>query len=168
MRRGGRVLLGLIVLVTASAASAITAGPASAGRAPRLTVTKVVDGTAPSGAQWVVDIDCEGADIQPSSQLTFTGPGSQMVEVFDSGITCKVVESATSGAVVSYGCEITFNGGGGDSACTSDNAVFLDTGGVDATITVTNTYAPPTAPTPVTAEAPPAAEPVTAAAQFTG
>lgn len=170
MRRGGRVLLGLALLMSAPAALALAASPAGAGKPPELTVTKVVDGTAPPGAQYVVEIDCEGADIQPSSQLTFTGAGSQTVQVFDSGVTCTVVESATSGAAVSYACEITNNAGGGDSACTADNAVFFETGAVDTTITVTNTFAPPPAPPEpgeVAAEPPPA-EPVTAAAQFTG
>ncbi|HMG26543.1 MAG TPA: DUF5979 domain-containing protein [Acidimicrobiia bacterium] len=123
-------------------------------------MTKAVDGTAAPGAEYVVDIDCEGSDIQPSSQLTFTGPGSQTVEVMDSGITCTVVESATSGAAVSYACEITSNAGGGNSACTGGNAVFFETGAVDATITVTNDFRPPPEPA--------AAQPVEAVARFTG
>jgi Domain of unknown function (DUF5979) len=161
MRRGGRVLLGLVVLVSATTALAVTAGPAAAGRPPRVTVTKVVEGPAPPGAQYVVDVDCEGADIQPSSQLTFTGSGSQTVEVMDSGVTCTVTETATSGAAVSYGCEITSNAGGSDSACTGGNTVFFETGAVDATITVTNDFRPPPEPAA-------AAEPIEAVARFTG
>lgn len=160
MRRGGRVLLGLFVLVSGTVALAMTAGPAAAGRPPRVTVTKVVEGAVPPGAQFVVDVDCEGADVQPSAQLTFTGSGSQTVEVIDSGVTCTVTETSTSGAAVSYACEITSNAGGGDSACTGGNAVFFETGAVDATITVTNDFRPPPEP--------PAAEAVLAPARFTG
>src|SRR5262249_56043107 len=98
MRRGGRVLLSLLVLGSAMLATAITAGPASAGRPPRLTVTKAVDVTAAPGAEYVVDIDCEGSDIQPSSQLTFTGPGSPTGEVMDSPTTCPFLHSATPAA----------------------------------------------------------------------
>jgi hypothetical protein len=164
MRRGGRALLGLALLVT-GAAIATTAGPAAAVT-QSITVTKVVDGSAPPSAQYVVDIDCEGAEIVPSSQLTFTGPGSQTVSVLGADVTCTVVESVTAGASVTYACEVTSEVG--DTACVDDNAVSLQLGG-GAIITVTNSHSPPAAPAaPEPAPAAAAAEPVAAAARFTG
>jgi Domain of unknown function (DUF5979) len=170
MRGTGRTLLSLLVVMSGPVAIAITATPASAGLPLELTVTKLVQGPAPPGAQYLVDIDCEDVDVQPSSQLTFTGPGSQTVEVSGGGITCTVVESVTSGATVTYACEVTEPED--ETACESDNAVFYDPGGGEAaaTITVTNRFLPePPPPGPSVAPVePPAAEPVTAAARFTG
>jgi Domain of unknown function (DUF5979) len=170
MRRGGRALLAVMALATGPMAFVLTASPASAGFTPKLTVTKVVEGTAPPGAEWVVDIDCGSTQVAPQ-QMTFTGPGSQSATVGGAG-TCTVVESGTSGATVTYACEVNVNPD--HATCTSNNEVtytFTATDFPEATVTVTNTYAPPAPPAPpapTPPEAPAAAEPVAAAAQFTG
>jgi uncharacterized protein DUF5979 len=172
MRRIGRAMLGLLVLMSGPVAIAMTASPASGGTNGTLTVTKTVDGTAPPGAQFVVDIDCGDATATPS-QMTFTGSGSQAAIVSSGGgsfdFTCTVVESATAGATVTYACDVTSNP---DTAtCQSDNSVQFEATPSAATITVTNSFPPPPSPPPepgAAAAEPPPAEPVTAAAQFTG
>jgi Domain of unknown function (DUF5979) len=165
MRRGGRALVGLVVLVSGPVASAITATPASAGKTPLLTVTKVVNGTAPPGAQYVVDITCDGGATASPNQMIFSGPGSDDAAINSGSTTCTVTESQSAGAAVSYACEITGDPGG-NSACSGGHAVVIAGGGVQATITVTNTYAPPAGPEPPPA-APPA-EAVATAPLFTG
>jgi hypothetical protein len=161
MRRGGRALLGLLVLVSGPMAIAMTATPASAGKAPMLTVTKVVDGIAPPGAQYVVDITCEGATASPN-QLTFTGPGSDFAAINSGSTTCTVVETQNAGAAVSYACEIT-DDPGGNSDCSGGQSVVISGGGVQTTITVTNTFVPPSTP-----EQPAPAAAVVGAPSFTG
>jgi hypothetical protein len=171
VRLGRTILLFFIVLAAGPVAIGVGATPASAQVPNELTITKVVDGPAPPGAEWVVDIDCEGAAIQPSSQLTFTGPGSETVQVFG-GVTCTVVETTTAGATVSYACEVTSpdENPAFVASCVGDNEVDFEAGGHAATITVTNSYAAPPVTTPPGAAAaePPPAEPVTEAPRFTG
>jgi hypothetical protein len=168
MRRGGRALLGLLVFVSGPVALVMTATTASAGKAPLLTVTKVVDGTAPPGAQYVVDITCDGGATASPNQMTFSGPGEDTAAINSGSTTCSVTESQSAGAAVSYACEITGDPGG-NSECSGDQSVVIVGGGVEATITVTNTYAPPAPPQSPPAGAPaPPAEAVAAAALFTG
>jgi hypothetical protein len=175
MRRGGRALLGLLVLMSGPAAIAMTATPAVAGATSQLTVTKAVDGTAPPDAQFVVDIDC-GSSTELPNQMTFTGPGSQTATIIFAGpdATCTVVESVTAGASVTYACEVT----SGNASCndTTPNSVHYNAPFSAATITVTNTFLPAPAPSPEPgvgvragnpAAAPPA-EAVAGAARFTG
>jgi hypothetical protein len=164
MRRGGRALLGLVVVLSAPIALMMTAGTASGGEPrPQLTITKVVDGPLPLGAQFVVDIECTGSGADPD-QVTFTGPGSQTV---NAGTKCAVEETETAGASVTYACEVTDDGGSPETACgPGNNQVSFLSGTAAATITITNSFpAPPAPPEPAT---PSAAEPVTAAARFTG
>jgi hypothetical protein len=165
MRRGGRALLGLLVFVSGPVAIAMTATPASAGKAPMLTVTKVVDGIAPPGAQYVVDITCDGGATATPNQLTFTGPGSDFAAINSGSTTCTVVETENAGAAVSYACEIT-DDPGGNSDCSSGQAVEIAGGGVQTTITVTNTFVSPSTPPPSEQPAPAAA--VVGAPTFTG
>ncbi len=171
MRRGGRAFLAVLALATGPMALVLTASPASAGFTPKLTVTKVVEGTPPPGAEWVVDITCTDPQAAQPAQLTFTGPGSQSVTIVGEQ-SCTVVESSTAGATVSYACEVNVNPD--HAMCTSDNEVtytFVTSGFPEATVTVTNTYAPPAPPAPPAPAGPEAAappEPVAAAAQFTG
>src|SRR5262245_8627411 len=160
MRRGGRALSSLLVLAAGPVAISIAAGPASAGEAPQLTVTKVVQGTPPPGAEFVVDIACDNATPSPA-QVTFTGSGSETVIIDSAGATCTVTESGTAGAAVSYVCEITASPGGNNSLCTGNQSVFFGTGAVFATVTVTNDFRPPPEP-------PAPARPVEAVARFTG
>jgi hypothetical protein len=147
----------------------VAATPASAGKAPLLTVTKVVDGTAPPGAQYVVDITCDGGATASPNQMTFSGPGEDTAAINSGSTTCTVTESQTAGAAVSYACEITGDPGG-ESECSGNQSVVIVGGGVEATITVTNTYAPPAPPEALPGEAapPPPAVAVAAAARFTG
>ncbi|HEY3096430.1 MAG TPA: DUF5979 domain-containing protein, partial [Acidimicrobiia bacterium] len=142
--------------------------------AATLTVTKVVDGTAPPGAEWVVDIDCPDATMVTPAQMTFTGSGSQTATITNinaTPVTCTVVESATAGASVTYACEVTDDKGNEDNACVTENSVHYVSSAAAATITVTNTYVPAPGPPPAPGAAaaePPAAEPIAAAARFTG
>jgi hypothetical protein len=152
--------LSLLVLAAGPVALAIAAGPVSAGEAPQLTITKVIEGTPPPSAQFVVDITCENATPSPA-QVTFTGTGSEIVIVDSAGATCTVTENGTAGAAVSYACEITASPGGNNSLCTSNQSVFFGTGAVFATVTVTNDFRPPPEPAA-------AAQPVEAVARFTG
>jgi hypothetical protein len=171
MRRVGRALLVVMVLATGPVALVLTASPASAGFTPTLTVTKVVEGTPPPGAEWVVDVTCTN---NPPAQFTFTeGESEELVLIGPT--SCTVVESSTAGATVTYACEVNVNPA--NATCDSDNEVtytFTATNFPEATVTVTNTYGPPvpptppTPPTPAVAEAAPAPQPVTAAARFTG
>jgi hypothetical protein len=168
MRRGGRALLGLLVLVSGPVALVMTATPASAGKAPLLTVSKVVDGTAPPGAQYVVDITCDGGATASPNQMTFSGPGEDTATINSGSTTCTVTESQSAGAAVSYACEITGDPGG-NSDCSGGQSVTIGGGGVEATITVTNTYTPPAGPEPPpTGPEPPPAEAVAGAPLFTG
>jgi hypothetical protein len=172
MRRAGRALLAVLALATGPAALVLSASPASAGFTPKLTVTKVVEGTAPPGAEWVVDVTCTNT---PPAQFTFTEPGSQDL-ILIGPQSCTVVESSTAGATVTYACEVNVNPD--NATCDSDNEVTYTetaTNFPEATVTVTNTYAPASTPAgppepgaASAAPAPPPAEPVTAAARFTG
>jgi hypothetical protein len=169
MRRGGRAVLAVLTLATGPVALVLTASPASAGFTPTLTVTKVVEGTPPPGAEWVVDVTCTN---NPPAQFSFTESGESENLVLIGPTSCTVVESSTAGATVTYACEVNVNPA--NATCDSDNEVtytFTATNFPEATVTVTNTYAPPvppTPPTPAVAEAAPAPQPVTAAARFTG
>ena len=127
-----------------------------------LTVTKVVDGIAP-GAQYVVDISYEGT--ASPNQLTFTGPGSDFAAISSGSTTCTVVETQNAAAAVSYACEIT-DDPGGNSDCSGGQSVVISGGGVQTTITVTNTFVPPSTPTPP--EQPSPAPAVVGAPSFTG
>jgi Domain of unknown function (DUF5979) len=163
MRRGGRALLGLLVLMSGSVAMVMAASPALGGAdRPQLTITKVVEGTAPPGSEFVVDIECTGEGADPD-QMTFAGPGSQTA---NAGTKCTATESETAGASVTYACEVTDVGANPETACgPGDNQVQFASSSAAATITITNTF--PSAPAPP-AEQGAAAEPVTAAARFTG
>lgn len=166
MRRAGRAVLSLLVLMTGPVAIVLAASPASAGFTPRLTVTKIVEGTPPPGAEWVVEVTCDG-ESGPPREVTFTEPGSETLTIIGDG-TCTVVETVTAGATVTYACEVKVNPE--NAECTGDNQVTYTEGSPfpEATVTVTNTYAPPAPPSPPEPAAPPAAAPVTAGARFTG
>jgi hypothetical protein len=164
MRRSTCALLGFLVLVSGPVA-VMAASPAAGGAdgRPQLTITKVVDGPAPPGAQFVVDIECTGEGADPD-QVTFTGPGSQTVEA---GTKCTATESETAGASVSYACEVTDEGGNPETTCgPGDNQVQFFSATAAATITVTNSFPSEPSQPPEPGAAP--ADPVAAAARFTG
>jgi hypothetical protein len=111
----------------------------------------------------VVDIECTGGGADPD-QVTFTAPGSQTV---DAGTKCTATESETAGASVTYVCEVTDDGGNPETACgPGDNQVQFFSATAAATITVTNSFPSEPFQPPEPGAAP--AEPVAAAARFTG
>ena len=148
-------LLGLLVFVSGPVAIAMTATPASAGKAPMLTVTKVVDGIAP-GRSVRGRHHLRWRRTATPNQLTFTGPGSDFAAIDSGSTTCTVVETENAAAAVSYACEIT-DDPGGNSDCSSGQAVEIAGGGVQTTITVTNTFVSPSTPPPSEQPAPAAA-----------
>jgi len=146
---------------------ALSAVPATAGQDNTLTVTKVVEGTAPPGTVFTIDVDCEdeGGGIE-DFQFEF-GPvgGSETVVVQAVEQECNVNESGTGGASsVSYACEVTVPGRGA-AQCISDTTLLIPSpgGGATAEFTVTNTF-DEQAPAPAPVEA----APVEATPGFTG
>jgi hypothetical protein len=60
-----------------------------------LTVTKVVQGTAPSDAEFVIEVDCVEAG---TTELTFESTGGSEQLTFTSEDECTVTETQTGGA----------------------------------------------------------------------
>lgn len=144
---------------------------ASAGGATTLNVTKVIEGTPPANAPYIVDISC---GFDPSLSFTPSDLGPKSTFLFINN-TCTVVESTTSGASsVSYTCDFT-PGGTVDSCITTPQGVTIELNGNEpdtiVDITVTNTYDPPPPPPTPEAEAEAAAagaDVVAARPAFTG
>jgi hypothetical protein len=139
-------------LIAAASASiflvALTVIPAGAGQPPQsLEVRKVIVGPVPPGAEFIVQVQCVKANGPPINEtLTFTEPGSQIVDLELSSLSCIVAETQAAGATVSYACESVLS-----STCISDSS-FTNISDVAQTIvTVTNTYpeAPPPPPPPI-------------------
>ena len=160
MRRRLVAALGVVGLVGVSLA--MMAGTASGGGPPLLTITKVIEGEAPPGAEFVVDIECTNGATATPSQVTFSGAGTEGVSIDSGNTTCTVTESETAGALeVRYGCEVTFTP---DPAteCSADGQSLLIVGGASqTTFTITNDFVPEPPP-------PPAPEPMVAEVSFTG
>ena len=148
-----------------------------------LTIKKVVVGTAPSGTTFTVSVACaENNGSGPTTTTTIhfdasgTPTGSNAVGAPDFTV-CTATETVNGGASsVGYSCALIF--GSTDpshlSQCSTDGktVTFADEVLNDAaTITVTNTFTPPSPPaTEPPTTAPPAAAPavVSAASTFTG
>ncbi len=150
------------VIAMVGASVALMAGTASGGEPPILEITKVIEGEAPPGAEFVVDITCSNGAAATPAQLTFTEGGTQPVSVNSGDTTCTVTESETAGALeVRYACEIVSQPGLQEATCTDGQNVVLDGGGSITAFTVTNDYVPEPPP-------PPVPEPVVAEVNFTG
>ena len=159
MRRKAGSALAVVGLVGTSIA--LMAGTASGGEPPILEITKVIEGEAPAGAEYVVDISCTNGATPTPEQLTFTEGGTQPVSVNSGNTTCTVTESETAGALeVRYACEVVSQPGGQNTTCTDGQNVVLDGGGSISAFTITNDYVPEPPP--------PVPEPVVAEVSFTG
>lgn len=157
-----------VVLATLLAGGAVAAAAtvASAGTPVLLLpvqVTKVVEGVAPAGAEYVVDITCDRGLANPD-QLVFDGGGSEIVDI-PSGSSCAFTETGAGGATQTTTaaectnppqfCEVEVTGP------TSANVSLLppDSAMFDAEVVFVNTFEQP---------APPAALPLELAPAFTG
>jgi hypothetical protein len=161
------------VLTIAGFVTSLLAGfvvPAGAGEDPFqvLNVTKVVEGSPPAGAEFVVEVECSN-DQGPteSDTLTFDGSGTQVFDAGGASTECTATETESAGATtVTYSCEEV-------SAAQCDaagNAVTFTSDVAEATITVTNTFtpAPPPPPPPSPEPALPPAPVLAARPVFTG
>ena len=173
----------LAATIALGAFVAIPAAPAGAQQANNtITVEKVVDGTAPEGTVFAVEVDCDSAEGpttvyfdengDPSDQNGDSDPGSNVVDVdpFNDTDVCTVTETEDGGASsVSYSCD---DENSLRTDCNADNEVeFDDVDDATATVTVTNAFeVVPTTTTTTVAPQPvaPAPAPVKAAANFTG
>ncbi|MGK2949082.1 MAG: DUF5979 domain-containing protein [Acidimicrobiales bacterium] len=123
----------------------------------RLTIDKVVEGTAPAGTTFTVEALCDDSEGEGdeggafTEERTFEASGGSAAVVLYSGAVCTVTE--------------TDDGGATSSTITDGTSDFLPAP-VDLTSTVTNVFAAST-PTP-TPTPPGAAQPVVAAPSFTG
>jgi hypothetical protein len=124
----------------------------------RLTVTKVVEGTAPADAAFTIEVDCsaEGEGEGPGGatfveDLVFGPTGGEQGVILYAGALCTTTETDDAGATSS-----SVEGGEAD--------FFSDP--IDLAATVTNVFAaaPPAPPAPT----PPGAQPVVAQPDFTG
>jgi hypothetical protein len=90
--------LALIALAVAAVA-ALQAAPAGSQAPVEVEVTKVIVGTQPPGATFVVELSCQLAPEFPPivQSVTFTQPGTQTVTV-QNGSTCQVSEPQNGGA----------------------------------------------------------------------
>ena len=154
-----RLLFVAVACALAVGTSAIPAGAGSPAPQPQLIdVTKVIEGTAPPGAEFVVHVECTDSQdiVIVDEDLTFTTSDTQTVDTLNSALTCTVEETETAGATsVSYECEAI-----SQFVCLADG-----TGGTfqsdvaEAAFTITNTFVAP--PEPV-------AEPLVVTPAFTG
>lgn len=170
-------LLGALVLVAVVGLFA----PADAGNGNYVVVDKVVDGPAPEGTVFEIEVDCSplnganaNAPIDPDPvTLEFDANGAPLGAdkvSANAGELCTVTETVTGGATVGYACDvppITIDAAEPEFIapveCVDDQTVaFQDVTGAEGTVTVTNTFAPPPA-----AEAAPAGV-VAARPAFTG
>ena len=146
-----------VAALLAGGVAAALASPAPAGldgAAAPITVTKVVTGTEPPGASYVISVSCIGTGTfvgdNPSADLTFpAGGGSQQFNGVPGGYLgdCTFTENFAGGAThITYACSVqqvldATCGGGGSSPST------LNVDGPAgeeplATITVTNDFTP--------------------------
>ena len=167
-----KIFAAVVAALAATTVVLATAGPAPAGGpAATITVTKVVTGTEPAGASYVVNVSCIGSGQftgdNPNGSLNFAaGGGSQPFDVLEGYEgDCTFVESGTSGATPTYACSEVDTGtstcGGGGVAPSTLNVNDPSLGAL-ATITITNTFtAAATAPVEAAATAPVEADPST-------
>jgi hypothetical protein len=155
-----RVKVAVLGLAVAGLMAAGLVAPAGAGKqiGTTIDIEKVVVGTPPPGATYTVNVNCDDGQ---SDQVTFTGPGTEVVTVLlsDPGMICTVTEPGTGGASsVSFACADQV----GATECQSDSSIQLLESG-DALITITNTFDPSTPVAPGTP-----ATPVPGTPRFTG
>src|SRR2546425_11095836 len=99
MRRVRWTLLAA-ALATSSIAAVATATSAGAGKQSNtFTVVKVIDGTAPTGAEFTVEVDCgEGtSEVKFDEHGDPVTPGSNVFNV-GAARTCTATETADTGA----------------------------------------------------------------------
>jgi hypothetical protein len=130
-----------------------------------ITVTKVVDGTAPAGTVFTVNVSCATGGANQDVKFDATGNpiGSNQVSPGTTGGTgvCTIKETDNGGATsTTYTCQITSGSAGATCGGGGADPALIDFADVPwtATVTVTNTFPP----------APPAAEPVAGEPTFTG
>ena len=124
----------------------------------------MIEGEAPPGAEFVVDISCDNGAAATPSQLTFTDGGTQQVSVNSGDTTCMVTESETAGALeVRYCVRGQRRARARGPTCSADGTSVSSMGGGSITaFTITNDYVPEPPPPP------PAPVPVVAEVTFTG
>jgi len=125
-------VIAVIALAIASLVISIT--PGSAGQLMTITLTKVVKGTAPSGASFVVHFVCSGgSNFTGDSTFVATGGTANIPVGFPS--TCTFSETGNGGADnVDFSCT-----GATNVICNNDHQV-TNTNSGNPTITVTNAY----------------------------
>ena len=123
----------------------------------RLTVEKVVDGTAPAGTTFAIEADCFSESGDPydfTEDLEFPAEGGSQAVILYGGAVCTTSET---------------DDGGADSSTVDTPETDFGPAPVDLTSTVTNVFeAGPPPPTPTPEPEPPAAMPVAVAPTFTG
>ena len=147
----------------------LTGSPAGAGGDFMMTIEKVVDGDAPPGTVFVVDLNCSEAPNSGTTQVTFDAAGdpvpagSNLLDwspfVPIGGITCVPSEQPLPGFSTTYAC-LSTNSAECSAPGPQPAPIQVTTIGTGtATVTVTNTPLPPPPPPPPA----PVAEP-----RFTG
>src|SRR5262249_26113642 len=104
-----RWVLCFVALAASAAIVAVGAGTGSAvSESNTFTVKKVVDGVAPPGTEFTVEVDCGEGPIAMhfDAQGNPDPSGSNVVEI-GAGHTCTATETATGGAKsVDYQCDL--------------------------------------------------------------
>lgn len=166
------------ILVLLVAAGGLVVAPSVAGaQSPTtasLVVTKVVEGPAPAGTAFTVEVECTtGTAPVDLSTLTFAADGgSQDLEVLtDITADCYVTETDDGGAATITYAAGTSTGGCNVTTLDGRNLVEIDAG-QECEVVITNTFSepeppPPPPPTPPI-EPPPAAVPQVVQPSFTG
>ena len=92
----------LVTTAVSAIALAVAISPAGAGVPPTttpqiatLTITKVVQGTAPADAEFTIVADCEASG---EHELTFGAEGGEQEIVFSSADVCDITEPGDGGA----------------------------------------------------------------------
>jgi hypothetical protein len=87
-----------ITALTVVAAVPVDAGvpPTTGIQTATLTISKVVQGEAPAGAEFVIEVDCV---VEGVTELTFPAEGGSQELVFFEEDSCTVTETQTGGAV---------------------------------------------------------------------
>jgi hypothetical protein len=139
----------------------------------QITIEKVVDGPAPAGTVFSVQVSCEESALET---VFFDEAGQAILEngdpipsnvVFvEPSDVCTVAETV-DGDATSVGYECAPDSEAVRTECIEANVVeFVDVVNSGATVTVTNTFEAPPTPTPPAPLTTPA--PVVAPARFTG
>lgn len=170
MHRVKTILVLLVALGGFVAAPSVAS--AQAPTTATLVVDKVVEGPAPAGTEFTVEVECTTANNPADlSTLTFTADGgSQDLEVVtDVTADCYVTETDDGGAVTVTYAAGTSTGGCNVGTLDGRNLVEIDAG-EECGIVITNTFSEPEPPTPppTPIEPPPAAVPQGVQPSFTG